>query len=1036
MKLFGGFEARDANGLALAFPRKRAESLLAFLALQPGVAQPRNKLAALLWSGADRENARHSLRQVLVSLRQCLPDTPPLLLEDGESVAIDPQGLDVDVLEFEGLLAEDTPAALGEAALLYRGELLAGLATDDGVFGDWLLARREHVREQAIQALSRLLDHQYAQAMDDEAIATAVRLLAMDRTRETVHRSLMRLYARQGRRGAARRQYQACLIALEQELGAAPEDETRSLYRELLRSNPAATPSRIAQPPLGSAVHAHAAAAPMSGREVELSELRAMCRDIAQGQGASAVILGDGGIGKSRLVEALVDEAERVGALVLVGRAWEAERNLPFGPWVHAFRTAGVMPGLAASLDAPSRRELARLFPDLGAPPNEAPAEDHLPLFEAMAKAVQRLCAQGPLVVVIEDLHWADEMSPRLLAYLARAASTWPVLFATTARPGEVSGVPLVERILADIARQPRSRQINLGPISRADTFAVVGTLMRAGAGERAMQSLGEKAWRISKGNPFLMLETVRAASDTGSAGKGRPESSQSDDIVEGRLELLAGVAAQLAAVAAVIGREFDLELLARAAGLTPAEAADGVAELVERRLLQAAGENLDFAHDHIRAAAYARLPNLHRRMLHGAVARALEEIHADELAPHYLALGRHCTEGERWDRAFHYLRAAGLAAAARSAHREAVHCFEQALAAGAQLPRNAERVRTAIDTSLALRGSLTVLGDLKGTLECLRAAEPHARSLGDPVLQAWISIFTGNCLTVMGRHAEAIGVAEQVRTRAAAGGVPGLEPYWAANVLGTSKFFMGEFREVQALLRPAASAAAADGAGHRKRGVIGHPAVVSHGFLALSLAETGDFDDALAHAASALALAERLDSAWDTVRACFSAGAVHMRHGDFPRAIQVLRYGVELARVRDLPMGTRVLTPLLGAGLAHAGEITQALEILAPVAAAPLLPYCLNFVAEAYLLAGRPEEAAGVAMRALEQSTEKKEHCVRAWALWLQGRVAAARVDTAAASLLFRQALAMAEERDMRPLAEHCLIGLGERPAASRLRT
>lgn len=1008
--------------------------LLAYLALQPGQAHSRTKLAALLWAGADRERARHSLRQVLVSLRHCLPATrPPVLVEDGESVAIDPVALEVDVLAFERLVAAGTPRALAQAADLYRGELLAGLGTEDSAFDAWLLARREYVREQAIQALSRLLEHQHAQGLDDEAIATAVRLLAMDRTREAVHRSLMRLYARQGRRGAALRQYQACLAALEQELGAPPEDETRLLYRELLRAKATETPNRAAQPQSGRAAHAQPAASgtPLSGRDEELSRLRALFKDIAQGHGASVVILGDGGIGKSRLVEALVDEAEGAGALLLLGRAWEAERNLPFGPWMHAFRAAGVMPDLAAGLDAPSRQELARLFPDLGAPPGDAPAEDHLRLFEAMAKALQHLSLQGPLVVVIEDLHWADEMSTRLLAYLTRAASDWPVLFATTARPADVGGDPLVERMLAEIGRQPRSRQIALAPISRADTLAVVAALMRVGAGKRAIRSLGEKAWRISKGNPFLVIETVRAARDTGAIGKHQPEATQPGDVVARRLDRLTGIAAQLAAAAAVIGREFDLELLARAANLMPAEAADGVAELVERRLLHAAGEHLDFTHDHIRAAAYARLPDLHRRMLHGAVARALREIHTGDLAPHHLALGRHCYESERWERAFHYLRAAGFGAAARSAHREAVASFEQALAAAAQLPQIPQRVRTAIDISFALRGSLTMLGDIKGTLECLRAAEPQARNLGDPVLQAWVSIFTGNCLTLMGRHAEAIEVGEQVR----AGAVAGVEDYWATNVLGTSRFFLGDFRQSQALLRPAAAAAAtADDAGYRKRGVIGHPAVISHGFLALSLAETGDFDDALEHAANALALSERLDSYWDTVRACFTAGAVHMRRGDFARGIRILRHGVELARVRDLPMGTRVLTPILGSGLAHEGEIAEALRILAPVTAAPLLPYCLNFVAEAYLLAGRPDEAAGVAARALAHGTENKEQGVRAWALWLQACIAShrARPDGAAALELHRKALAMAEERAMRPLAAHCQLGIGELHAAA----
>jgi DNA-binding SARP family transcriptional activator len=1021
LKLLGGFEARNGDGQVLAFPRKRAEVLLAYLALHPRQAHYRDKLAALLWADADREHARHNLRQVLVSLRQCLSTAgPSLLVEDGETVAMDPDGFHVDVLAFESLVAKGTPAALTQAAELYRGDLLASVAPGEDAADSWLLARREHVREQAMQALSQLLEHQFSQGQDAVAIATAARLLTMDRTRETVHRSLMRIYARQGRRGAARRQYQACLAALEQELGEPPEAETRALYRELLNTKQTDTLNSVFA--RADAALPRVSGMPLSGRGGELKLLRALCNEITHGHGASVVILGDGGIGKSRLIEALVAEAESVGALVLIGRAWEAERNLPFGPWVHAFRAAGVMPDLAASLGASSRHELARLFPDVGAAPSTVPAEDHLGIFNAMGEALRRLSTRGPLVVVIEDLHWADEMTLRLLAYMARAAAEWPVLLAATARPDEVRGVPLVERMLAEISRQPRARQIALAAISRAETLAIVGSLMQVGAGTRATRSLGARAWRNSKGNPFLAIETVRASRDAEPGGDGRT----SGHVVSGRLDRVTGVAAQLVAVAAVVGREFDLELLARASGLTPAEAADGLAELVERRLLHAVGEHLDFSHDHIRAAAYSRLTTLHRKMLHGAVARALEDLNGENLSLHYLALGRHCYQSERWDRAFHYLRAAGVGAAARSAHREAATSFEQALAAAVQLPQSPERVRAAIDVSFALRGSLTLLGDLKGTLDCLRAAEPQARVLGDPRVQAWVSIFTGNCLTVMGRHAQAIDVAEQVRAAAATGALGAIEDYWTTNVLGTSRFFLGDFRQAQALLRPAAAAAeAADEAGYRKLGVIGHPAVVSHGFLAQSLAESGDFDDALVHAANALALSERLESSWDTVRACFSAGAVHMRRGDFATGIRVLRHGVELARMRDLPMGTRVLTPLLAAGLAREGKSAEALSVLAPIAAAPLLPYCLNFVAEGFFLAGRSDEAAGVAARALARSTENNEQGVRAWALWLLGLTgvrASPRTDTSH----FQQALELAQEHDMRPLAAHCHMAMG----------
>ena len=159
-----------------------------------------------------------------------------------------------------------------------------------------------------------------------------------------------------------------------------------------------------------------------------------------------------------------------------------------------------------------------------------------------------------------------------------------------------------------------------------------------------------------------------------------------------------------------------------------------------------------------------------------------------------------------------------------------------------------------------------------------------------------------------------------------------------------------------------------------------------------------------------------------------------HGRHGDVERGVAILQRGVELTRERDLPMGVRILTPVLGFGLARGGRLLDALRVLEPVAGAPLLPYCLTFVAEAYLLAGRLDEAGAIAARAIEQCLQRKEHAWRAWAEWTLGRVESLRGPRSGAALVhFRHALELAEERDMRPLVAHCHRGIGELgPSAS----
>lgn len=212
LTLFGGFQARLGSGQALDLPTKKAQALLAYLALRPGQAHPRDKLAALLWGDSDDARARDSLRHTLAALRKTLPGgTPQILVAEGQSLALNPALVEVDVAAFEQAVATGTPETLEQAAGLYRGDLLEGVSVSEPSFEEWLLAERERLRELALEALAKLLAHQTRADSTERAIQTAVRLLALDPLQEVVQRALMRLYARQGRRAAALRQYQICV---------------------------------------------------------------------------------------------------------------------------------------------------------------------------------------------------------------------------------------------------------------------------------------------------------------------------------------------------------------------------------------------------------------------------------------------------------------------------------------------------------------------------------------------------------------------------------------------------------------------------------------------------------------------------------------------------------------------------------------------------------------------------------------------------------------------------------------------------------
>ncbi len=320
LTLLGGFQAQLGADAPLALPTRKTQALLAYLALPLGQAHSRDKLATLLWGDMPDAQARGNLRHALSRIRKTLPaGARHGLILDGPTVALDPSVVDVDVAQFERLIADGQPPALEQIGGLYRGDLLAGLALTERPFEEWLTSERERLHELAIQALGRLLTHQQRAGAAEPAVQTGLRLLALDPLQEPVHRTLMRLYARLGRREAALRQYQLCVDALKRELSTSPEAETNQLYQEILRSR-SSRPDRatVAGPaggdpasgPTADLLSAAVAALPEAPSPTNLpaptSELIGRAAALAEvtellGVHRLVTLIGAGGIGKTRL---------------------------------------------------------------------------------------------------------------------------------------------------------------------------------------------------------------------------------------------------------------------------------------------------------------------------------------------------------------------------------------------------------------------------------------------------------------------------------------------------------------------------------------------------------------------------------------------------------------------------------------------------------------------------------------------------------------------------------------------------------------
>jgi DNA-binding SARP family transcriptional activator len=1045
LMLLGGFQAQTSDS-PMALPRKKAQMLLAYLALNPRQAHPRDKLATLLWSDASAEQARHNLRQTLFALRQALPAIqPPLLRNDSEGVSLDIAAVSVDVREFEQLACQGTVDALHHAAELYRGELLEGLSVAEPGFEDWLRAQRERLHELALSALAKLFALHRAAGAADAAIQVGLKLLALDPLEEMIHRELMRMYVAQGRRGAALRQYQICLDVLQREIGAEPEPETKELYRRILPQpssragppEPASAPSRRRRLPRG--LHRRSEAlqseGALIGRESEMTRLRQTLGDAWRGHGRAVVILGEAGVGKTRLIREVAVIASRRDGLILLGRSHESERILAFGPWVEALR-APLRPDVLVGLDEVWRTELGRLFPEVAAPdrPPSPTAESQVRLFEAVAQLVRHLATRHPLLIVLEDVHWADEISLRLLSFLGRRLDGCAVMLVATAREEEIAGAPTLALVLDELDRGGSLARLAVQPLSRADTAVLVRVLAGRHAGAASLTRLAERVWKLSEGNPFMIVETMQSLRD-GSAievADDLPMPERVRDVIVRSLGRLSDRGRDLVAVAAMIGREFEFKLLLAASGVDADAAAHDVEELVRRRVLHGVGDRFDFVHDRIREVADDQVLAPRRRLLHDRVARAIETVYAEDLAPCYADLGRHYREAQVWDKAATYLREAGLQAVTRSAYREAAAAFSTAQEALDHLPTTHETLAQGVDLRLDLRNALIPLGRHPQILEMLREAERVAQDLGDQFRLARVLSCLAYEYTWMSRETKrALETAERALAVAQNLGDHAFTAR-AHQTLGEFHMIRGDHRLAAESFRKSAEESD-DGSLFRPPVGPVVTGVYARAFLSYNLAALGQFGEAIACAEKTVQLAKAVGQPLSLAYAYYELGSVFLLKGEIDEAIAALERAHEI-RVRQhfwLPEGVPVR---LGYAYVHAGRAADGLPLIERGVEETVnlgkagSAGSLALLADTYLWLGRLADAAPLVERALDLSRRQDQRGTEAYALGLDGRLVMLRdrPDFTRGERNLRRAIEITEELGSRPRRAHCHADLG----------
>jgi DNA-binding SARP family transcriptional activator len=1056
LRLFGGFQARFGER-GLTFPTRKAQALLAYLAVRPEEKYTRNRLAAMFWAGAGKEQARQSLRQSLSTLRSAVARFHPRILRvEADWVTLDWSSMDVDVAEFERLAARGAPRDLEQAAALYAGDLLDGLDVSEEPFDEWLRSERARLRETAVHVLTRLLQHQAKSGAPESAIQSAVRLLALDPLREETHRTLMRLYAREGRLGDALRQYQTCVSVLHGELGVEPAQETRRIYREIVpRRRPLIAPrqararARAGAPGPRETLLSSTGHPPLINRQRELAALREALGRALSGHGGIAVILGEAGIGKTRLAEELVHEMQRRGGRVLTGHAYETERTLPFAPWVDVLR-AGLRfydEEIAPRPNPVWQGELAKLLPELGEPRSAAVGGNPIRVFEAVAHFLRDLVSTRPLLLVIENLQWADETSLRLFTFLVRRIDAWPLLMVGIARKEELGDSTVLRRLLEERDGRSSLRQLSLGALSRADTAALVRALAGRDIDPPTAVRLANQVWLLSEGNPFMVVESMRAL-ETGEIASvhGRlPLPQRVREVISARLERLSPRVRQIVAVAATIGREFDFALLERAAALSELQITAGVEELVRKGVIHGIGDRFDFSHDRIREVALTQISAHRSKALHRRVATAMEQLYADDLELHTAALSNHFSEGEVWDKALGYLSRAAMQAVTRSANWEAVVLFDRALETLGRLPKAQRTLEHGIDLRIALEHALLLVGEPSRALEHLLEAEQAAEDLGDRWRLGWVSNYLSEYYRTVSEHDRALAVGRRALEIGTALGDVTLQVETRLR-LGQVYHARGDYRAAADLLaknliapvaptpyRKDESLLATISSQRAKTGLL---SVLSRVWLVFCLAELGEFATGLSDGQVRLADSSSPKDPFQVMLACLAAGRLHVRKGDIDLAIQFLEKCREAQRLGNFEVWSASISSTVGYAYLLGGRLDEAVSLLTEAieqanATKSMFGHSLRlaYLGEAVFLLGRTEEALQHARCALEVSRTQQERGHEAYVLRLLAEIAARQepLDIEAAAAAYGLALALTEELGMRPLMAQCHLGLGQ---------
>ncbi|WP_249143892.1 adenylate/guanylate cyclase domain-containing protein [Bradyrhizobium lablabi] len=788
---------------------------------------------------------------------------------------------------------------------------------------------------------------------------------------------------------------------------------------------------------------------PFVGRTLEMKQIEQALEHARAGHGQVVAVVGEPGMGKSRLIHEFVHSSRTTGCLLLETNSASYGHAASYLPVIELLRhyyfkinrrddpnsIREKVTEKVLSLDPLLQDTIAPLLDLLDALDAGHPFQSLDPLqhrqhtYQAITKLLLRENRVQPVVAVFEDLHWNDSLTLGLLDEIIVNARDARLLLLVTYRP----------EFQDQWKGRPNYRNLRLEPLESESLTELLQSLLGSDA---ALDGLKRFVLDRAGGNPFFLEELVRTLVDRkvlqGTrehytinkpfSGNEIPPTVQA--VLAARIDTLPKAEKRLLQEASVVGQDVPLSLIHDICGLNDSELRGLLGNLQAAEFIYPTQlfPDLQFSFKHALThdVAYAGLRSDKRREIHRLVVDAIERQYAGRIGEQVERLADHALRGQLPEKAVMYLREAGRKAADREAYPEAVILLEQALDALAQLPQDIETIRKAIDIRFDIRNVLQPLGDRRRIATYLDEAGGLAAQIDDKQRMGWVQSHLTEQFWMLGQYPQSIDAGEQALT--VADQVSDLPLRVVTNLpLGLAHHTRGSYAKAREYFGWNATNLNGELVGERF-GMFVLPSSFSRSFIAWGLADTGNFSEAFSIGEDGLRIAETAGHPFSCGYAHLGLGVVALRQGNLRRALRSFERSLAAGAFADSPVGFAYVSLHLGYGLALSGRANEGIPILErSIELAQSRGFVarhalrLAYVSEAYLLLGRDNDARNAAQRALELARQHGERANEAYSLRMLGEVESYRNELGDAEGWLTESLSLATELGMRPLAAHC---------------